>query len=172
MAKQPSQREKELDVRQSPIGFFLLGIDYLTAAEAITVRHIAVDDPFHLRFELPIRHMYAHAWELCLKACLFQQGFLPSTLKHNVGHSLTAAWDKVDKQRFAIFDLQPRTRLIAERLDRYHPTKMYAYPITGSRTDWGLPYLRSSSRRFKIQLSDVQQHFGDNLHALDKQDPS
>jgi hypothetical protein len=160
----PSRADRALDVRQSPIGFYNMGLSYLDAADHLTNRQLDATDGFHLPFEGPIRHLYSHSWELFLKACLFEQGELPSDLKYEPGHRLVNAWDQVDKDRFAVFKLSPRTRDFLARLDAYHPTKFYAYPITGFRQDFSLTYIRAASQRFRLTRKRAGQLFGSFIH--------
>jgi len=150
---------RETDARQSPVGFYNLGLDYLAAADAIAGKHLDREDPFKLAFESPIRHLYAHAWELFLKACIFQQGMRPSQIKRTIGHSLTKAWEAVDKERFEVLDLHPGTRLLMEGLDQFHPSRMDAYPVTGYRRQFTLTYLRAASQRFRISRAEIARLF-------------
>ena len=149
------------DMRQSPIGFFNLGVSYLDAADALTRKQFDKADTFQLFFDSPIRHLYAHAWELFLKACIFRQGMKPSEMKRKIGHSLTKAWDEVDKSRFALLDLHPQTRTVPEVLDQFHmPPRMYAYPITGSRREFTITFVRAASQRFRISRRQTLELFG------------
>lgn len=150
---------KEQDARQTPVGFYILGLAYLNAADELTSRFLDASDPFKLTSESPIRHLYAHAWELFLKACVFKQGARPSEFKKALGHSLTSAWDAVDKLRFSRLDLHTDTRLLMEGLDQFHPTRMYAYPVTGFRREFSLPYVRDATQRFRIPRPEVVRLF-------------
>lgn len=147
------------DARQSPIGFFLLAESYLDAADALFVAMNTGEARLKLAFEHPVRHLYAHAWELALKACLARQGMKASEMKKKLGHRLTAAWDRVDKAHFAALDLNPRTRIVPEVLDQFHPTKFYAYPVTGLRREFSLSYLRAATQRFRLPRAEIQRLF-------------
>ena len=147
------------DFRQTPIGFYNLGLAYLEAADALAEKELSKDDRFSLAFDHPIRHLYAHAWELFQKACLAAQGMKPSKMRNRFGHSLAKAWDAIDKERFEILDLHPGTRLFAENLDGFHPTKKYAYPEVGYRQDYTLSYLRAAFERFKINRAEILRLF-------------
>lgn len=149
-----------MDARQSPIGFFNLGLSYLDAADILSQRHLDSGDSFRLRFEHPLRHLYAHAWELFLKACLFQQGWTPAQMKRKIGHNLSKAWDEIERGRFAELDLHSDTRIVPEMLDQFHPTKQYAYPETGSRREFSIPYIRAASQRFRLSREEVRRLFG------------
>ena len=159
-------RDQALDIRQSPIGFYNLGLSYLAAADALTEKQSDKADSFRLAFDSPIQHLYAHGWELCLKACIFQQGTLPSDMKRSLGHSLATAWDRVDKVKFADLDLNPRTCQIVELLDELHPTKLFAYPVRGARQEWSIIFMRENSRRFRLPRTKILELFGDNIHCL------
>lgn len=151
MSERTRQNDAKIDMRQSPMGFFNLGISYLEAADALAERHLDKLDRFKLTFDSPIRHLYAHAWELVLKACLFRQGMKPSEMKRTIGHSLTKAWDAIERPRFAPLNLNAKTRIVPEILDQFHMSpRMYAYPITGIRREFTIPYVRDASQRFKI----------------------
>jgi hypothetical protein len=143
-----------------------MGVAYVSAGDELARRHFDVEEPFRLQFEGPMRHLYAHGWELCLKACLFQQGTLPSELKYDPGHRLVSAWDAVDKERFAALNLTPATRHFTALLDRYHPTKYYAYPIGGARSDFTVAYVRAASQRFHIAREIISQMFGAHIREL------
>lgn len=162
----PRQADRDLDIRQSPIGFYNLGLSYLQAADEVVRSHLDDESLFALSFEHPIRHLYAHGWELCLKACLYQQGNRPSEIKTWIGHRLTMAWDAVDKERFAELRLTPDTRHFVELLDDFHPTKFYAYPITGVRREHTLTYVRAASKRFYLARPAISKLFGTSLHDL------
>ena len=146
--------------RQSPIGYFTMALAYLDAADELTRRQVDRDDPFRLAFESPIRHLYAHTWELALKSCLFRQGMKPAEMKTKVSHNLTKAWDRVDRTRFAPLRLADHVRIMPEALDRYHPTKLYAYPVTGFRREFSLGYIRDAAQRFRISTGLILDLFG------------
>jgi hypothetical protein len=168
MSKKPNERDKALDIRQSPIGFFNLGLSFLAAADALTEKADNKNDSFRLSFDSPIQHLYAHGWELCLKACIFQQGELPSQMKNKIGHNLTEAWDQIDKVKFSVLKLTPESRQIVELLDTLHSTRLFAYPITGIRQQWSVTFMHSSSKRFRISRKQIIQLFADNKHCLDQ----
>lgn len=151
-------------VRQSPIGFYLLGCAYIDAADKLVSEISDQAQAFRLAFDSPVRHLYAHGWELCLKACLFEQGIPPSVLKsRKFGHSLIALWRVVDRDRFAVLNLHARLEHVLHRLDRFHPTKLYAYPLTGYRNDFSLTYIREISQRFRLSRPMISRHF--SAHA-------
>lgn len=156
----PKPKNDPNDIRQSPIGFFNLGLSYLDAADVLARKQLDENDRFQLAFDSPIRHLYAHAWELILKACVFTQGMKPSEMKRKIGHSLSKAWDLVDKTKFAVLDLNAKTRIVPEVLDQFHmPPRMYAYPITGSRREFSIAYIRAASDRFKISRAEILELF-------------
>jgi hypothetical protein len=140
--------------RRSPMAFFNVGLSYLEAADELAHRQLDRSVPFKLRFELPILHLYAHAWELVQKACLRQQGVSADELKLKIRHNLTKGWDLIDKDRFAALRLTPDTRPVVEVLDWYHPTKLFAYPYTGARREIDLGKLTDVSKRLHLPLAD------------------
>ena len=66
----------------SPLGWHLLGKANLKAAEHLVASGV------RLRFEDPIRSLFAHAWELNLKACLRRQGLPAEAVRIEFGHDL------------------------------------------------------------------------------------
>lgn len=148
-----------LDARQSPLGFFNLALSYLDAADHLAASHLDPQSGFRLPFEHPLRHLYSHAWELALKACLFQQGWTPSEMRKCFGHHLSAIWDKVDRDAFVELKLTDQTRIVPEVLDQFHPTKQYAYPETGSRREFSIVYVRSASQRFRLPRVVIRRLF-------------
>lgn len=145
--------------RQTPQGLFNLALSYLDAADELTRRLVDRHNPLKLSFESPVRHLYAHTWELALKACLFRQGLTPVQLKR-IGHNLTKAWDLVDHRRFAALRLTPRVRIMPEVLDQFHPTRIYAYPVSGYRQEFTLVYIRDASQRFRLTRTEIIDLFG------------
>lgn len=151
--------QMRVDERQTPLGYFNMALSYLDAADELTRRLVDKSDPFRLAFESPIRHLYAHAWELALKACLIRQGMKPDDVKKTFGHKLVPAWEAVDRKRFATLDLHDGTRIVPEVLDQFHPTKLYAYPVTGFRREFSLTYIRGASQRFRIDRPTILELF-------------
>jgi hypothetical protein len=140
--------------RQSPMAFCNVGLAYVEAADELASRQLDRKVPFNLSYDLPILHLYAHGWELVQKACLREQGMSAEELRLKVRHNLTKGWDLIDKDRFAALRLTPDTRLIVEVLDWYHPTKLFAYPYTGSRRQIELAKLTKVSKRLHLSRAD------------------
>ncbi len=145
--------EDEIE-RQSPMAFCNVGLSYLEGAEDLASRHLDPRIRFKLSHDLPIFHLYAHGWELVLKACLREQGMSAAELRSKIRHNLTKAWDSVDKERFAALRLTPETRAVIQVLDWYHPTKLFAYPYTGNRREIELDELTAVSRRLHLSRPD------------------
>lgn len=159
-----AQLEAEWEARQSPVGFFTLALSYLDAANELTSRIHAPADAghLHLTFDSPVRHLYAHSWELALKACLFAQGVRPSKLKKDYGHNVLRAWKAVDKARFGRLDLSSETEAVAAHLSYYHSEKLFAYPLTGLREYLPLRFLEAQSERFRIGRMEIIGLFTSN----------
>ena len=159
-----AQLEAEWEARQSPIGFFNLAISYLDAADELTNRiHDTVSEGhLHLNFDSPVRHLYAHGWELALKACLFAQGVRPAKLKKDYGHKILRTWKAVDKDRFSRLDLSDDTEAVAAHLSYYHAEKLFAYPLTGLREYLPLAFLKAQSERFRIDRAEIFELFKPN----------
>lgn len=159
-----AQLEAEWEARQSPVGFFNLALSYLDAANELTNRIQAPTDGehLHLTFDSPVRHLYAHSWELALKACLFAQGVRPSRLKKDFGHNVLRAWRAVDKARFSQLDLSSETEAVAAHLSYYHSGKLFAYPLTGLREYLPLGFLGNQSERFRIGRMEIIDLFTSN----------
>lgn len=143
-----AQMIAEWEARQNPVGFYNLALSHLDAADDLTNRILAGE--LKLMFDSPVRHFYAHAWELALKAGLFTQGVRPHKLRKDFGHDVLRAWKHVDKERFACLTLTPKTEEIASHLGFYHAEKMFAYPIAGVREYLPLNFLKTESQRFRI----------------------
>lgn len=158
----------EWEARQSPVGFYNMALSYLEAADVLTERiHApAKEDRPNLVFDSPVRHLYAHTWELALKACLFAQGVRPIKLKKDYVHNILRAWRHVEKERFGRLNLSPETEAIADHLGYYHAEKMFAYPVTGIREYLPLNYLKAESQRFRISGPEII-----GLFMADRVDP-
>lgn len=135
--------------------FYAVGLSYLDAADHLTASLAGPPYKLRLAFDEPVRHLYAHAWEMFQKACLFQQGMTPIEIKQQFGHWLVKAWEKIDRSRFSDLQLDDASREYAEWLDHFHPTKEYAYPYTGYKVELSLEQLRDGLKRFRI-ARDVQ----------------
>lgn len=155
----------EWEARHSPIGFYNLALSYLETADDLVGRiHAPIkEQKLQLAFDCPIRHLYAHTWELALKACLFAQGIRPYKLKNDFGHRLLKAWKSVDKDRFAILRFTPETECIASHLGFYHSEKMFAYPTNGVRPYLPLKQIKAESQRFRIERSEVNDLFAKSM---------
>ena len=150
-------RLAEWEARQSPIGFYNLALSYLEAADDLTSR--IHDKKLQLTFDSPVRHFYAQTWELALKACLYAQGVRPHKLKRDFGHNLLRAWKAVDKERFARLNLTAETEQIANHLSLHHTEKMFAYPLTGTRSYLPLKHIMAESQRFRMERIDIMSLF-------------
>ena len=129
------------------MGWYNLSMANLQAADELTAAGI------RFSFQEPIRALYAHAWELALKACLRKQGYAPSRIRKEFGHRLDRVWREVDKQRF--YQLQLHDELIGfiNHLTFYNSNRLYAYPLAGMRRELDLDYLRATSSRLRIPRS-------------------
>lgn len=166
-AKQETKAEKnaKADARQTPFGFFILGQSYLQSANLLAA---ALEDPaakFEPQYKHPIRHLYAHGWELCLKACLFEQGQKPSQFKGSVVHSLTKAWERIERDQFEPLNLTDDLARLLEVMEEYHPAKLYAYPESGGQVMPSFRYLREASERLLLPVAEVAPLFsGSRAH--------
>lgn len=164
-AERRAREDAEADAKQTPFGFFILGQSYLQSANVLVA---ALEDPalgFDPQYKHPIRHLYAHGWELCLKACLLEQGTKPSQLKMLVGHSLTTAWEAIDRPRFAAIQLAEDLQPILVAMELYHPSKLHAYPVSGWQQMPTFRYLREISERLLLPGSEVSKMFsGSRAH--------
>lgn len=151
----------EWEARQTPVGFYNLALSYLEAADELTTRIHNPTEKERLRliFDSPVRHLYAQAWELALKACLFAQGTRPRKLKNDFGHRIDKAWKHVDKKHFSVLDLTESTQGIADHLSLYHTDRMFAYPLVGVREYVPLNHIKAESQRFRIPRMDVIRLF-------------
>lgn len=138
----------------SPLGWHLVGVANLDAAEEL------VGQGVKLAFEDPIRSLFAHAWELNLKACLRRQGFDAEDVRKQFGHDLIALWDAVDRPKFPHLRLRDELRAFIERIGFYHRNRLYAYPIRGFRNEYSLAYVRDTSSRLRIPRSAALETFG------------
>ena len=86
--------------RDSPIGVFLHAQSYLRAADALA--HGVEEGKLQLRFDAPIRHLYAHALEVVLKAHLLARGVPAKELRRKHGHNLVALYDACCKRRLSL----------------------------------------------------------------------
>ncbi len=147
----------EWDARQSPVGFYNLSLSYLDIADDLTER--MHKNQLKLAFDAPVRHSYAHAWELALKACLFAQGFRPKELKTKFGHDVHKIWQSVDHNRFSQLRLTPETEQIAEHLGGFHLEKSFAYPVAGATNYLPLSIIKAESKRFRLQRIEIARLF-------------
>jgi hypothetical protein len=141
------------------VGTFNLALSYLDAADHLEQSLRKPSPSIHLAFEHPVRFLYAHTWELALKACLLRQGISQQDLKGQFGHKLTKIWDAIDRPRFPELRLDDRLRIIPEQLDRYHPSREYAYLVTGHKVDFTLSYVRTVSQRFRVPRATILDYF-------------
>jgi hypothetical protein len=110
----------------------LVGVANLDAAEELVAARVK------LRFEDPIRSLFAHAWELNLKACLRRQDLTAEDVRKQFGHDLLRLWDAIDRSRFPLLQLRDELRGFVEHLAFYHLNRLYAYPIRGVRNEHSL----------------------------------
>ena len=94
----------------SPLGWHLVGQANLDAAEELVASRVK------LRFEDPVRSLFAHAWELNLKACLRRQGMTAEEVRKKFGHDLLALWNAVERSRFPQLQLRNELKGFIERL--------------------------------------------------------
>lgn len=152
---------------QTPLLFYNVGLSYLDAADHLTTSLQGPPYRFRLPFDVPVRHLYAHALEMFQKACLFEQGVSPQEMKTRFSHRLVEAWDAIDGGRFRELRLDDESRAIAEWLDNFHPTKEYAYPYTGYKRELSLEQLRDGLSRFRISRAVIHRLFSRSHQALE-----
>jgi len=138
----------------TPLGWHLVGKANLDAAEELVASGVK------LNFEDPIRSLFAHAWELNLKACLRRQGLSAEEVRKAFGHDLLALWDAVDRPQFPLLELRDELRGFVERVAFYHRNRLYAYPLRGRRNEHSLTYLRATSSRLRLSRFGAVQTFG------------
>jgi hypothetical protein len=138
----------------TPLGWHLVGLANLDAAEKL------MEPSVKLAFEDPIRSLFAHAWELNLKACLRRQGLSAEEVRKQFGHDLTKLWDAIDRSLFPRLQLRDDLRPFVEHIGFYHRNRLCAYPIRGYRNQHTLTYVRSASARFRIPRADAVESFG------------
>lgn len=138
----------------SPLGWNLVGLSNLDAAEELVAAGVK------LRFEDPIRSLFAHAWELNLKACLRRQGREAEELRKQYGHDLLMLWDAIERDRFPLLRLRDELRGFVEHLAFYHRNRLYAYSIRGFRNEHTLTYVRATSARFRLSPKAAIETFG------------
>jgi hypothetical protein len=138
----------------SPIGWHLVGKANLDAAEELVASGVK------LRFEDPIRSLFAHAWELNLKACLRRQGMSAEEVRKQFGHVLLGLWDAIDRSQFPLLQLRDELRGFVEHIAFYHRNRLYAYPIRGFRNEHTLTYVRATSARLRLSNSAAITTFG------------
>ena len=146
---------KELSERSlGALGWFNLAMSNLAAADFLESEK-AKELPFHD----PIRGLYAHAWELVLKACLRSQGLGVDEIRSKFGHDLRAIWDAVDRPRFPLLQLRDELDTFIDHLGFYHQNRLYAYPLAGSKRELELSFLRATSSRLRMSRSDAASIF-------------
>ena len=126
------------------MGWYNLAFANLEAADHL------IASKAKLSFDEPIRALYAHAWELALKACLRKQGFAPSQIRKKFGHRLDIIWSVVDRDRFYQLRLHDELDGFINHLTFYHSNRLYSYPLAGIRRELGLDYLRATSSRLRV----------------------
>lgn len=138
----------------SPLGWHLVGTANLDAAEHL------VADAVKLAFDDPIRSLFAHAWELNLKACLRKQGMTAESVRKDFGHDLLKIWDAVERNRFPLLSLRDELRPYIEHTAHYHRNRLYNYPIRGFRNEYSLAYVRATSSRLRLTRKASVETFG------------
>lgn len=138
----------------SPLGWHLVGVANLDAAEELVASGV------RLRFEDPIRSLFAHAWELNLKACLRRQGMTTENVRKNFGHDLLKIWDAIDRGQFPYLQLRDELRFFVEHIAYYHRNRLYAYPVRGFKNEHTLTYVRATSSRLRLPRAAAFMTFG------------
>lgn len=138
----------------SSLGWHLVGVANLDAAEELVAARVK------LRFEDPIRSLFAHAWELNLKACLRRQDLTAEDVRTQFGHDLLKLWDAIDRSRFPLLQLHDELRGFVEHLAFYHRNRLYAYSNRGGRNEHSLNYVRATSARFRLAPAATIETFG------------
>ena len=131
------------------IGWYNLAIANLNAADQLTAMNAKSS------FDEPIRSLYAHAWELALKACLRKQGYTPSQIRKSFGHRLDKIWVAVDRERFDQLQLRDELISFINHLTFYNANRLYAYPLTGMRRELELSFVRATSSRLRISRASA-----------------
>jgi len=134
----------------SPLGYYNVGQSYLDAAELVRERR--------LPFEGPARAMYAHAWELTLKACLRVQGQSVSHIHNVIRHDLVKAYDAIDLDRFSDLKLIV-ARFLVEQLNDFHLERINFYPKAGSFNVLNLDDVGDWSRRLRLERNIASKLF-------------
>ena len=141
------ERVKDNEVDQwslGAMGWYNLALANLEAADYLAVSNTK------LLFDEPIRSLYAHAWELALKACLRKQGYTPSQIRKKFGHRLDEIWQAVDRERYSQLQLRDELSGFINHLTFYNANRLYAYPLTGMRRELELSFLRATSSRLRV----------------------
>lgn len=126
------------------MGWYNLALANLDAADHLIASNAK------LLFDEPIRALYAHSWELALKACLRKQGFAPSQIRKRFGHRLDNIWNVVDRDRFYQLQLRDELDGFINHLTFYNSNRLYAYPLAGMRRELDIDYLRATSSRLRV----------------------
>ena len=147
-------RAHVIERTMSPLGWHNVGVAYLDAAEELVASKIRPN------FEAPIRSLFAHAWELSLKACLRRQGMDAENVRKQFGHDLIKLWDAVDRPRFGHLSLRDELRFFIESLAFQHRNRLYAYPIRGFKQEHSLDYVRATSSRLRLPRVLALETFG------------
>lgn len=158
-AERKAREDSKSDAKQSPLGFFTLGQSYIQSANVLAV---ALEDPandFKPSYHHPVRHLYAHGWELCLKACLLEQGWQPSRVRDKFGHKLCEVWKYVERDRFPSLRLTDDLERVLRAMDQCHPSKLYAYPVADWQIFVTFRYLKEVSERLLISMPEVKLTF-------------
>lgn len=138
----------------SPLGWHLVAVANLDAAEHLVAENVK------LRFEDPVRSLFAHAWELTLKACLRRQGCDAEQIRKDYGHDLPRLWDAISRNEFPALALVDGLQPFIERIGYYHRNRLYAYPLRGFRNDFSLTYIRATSSRLRLAPRVAIETFG------------
>ncbi len=138
----------------TPLEWHRVGKAYLDAAEELVASRIELD------FEEPIRALFAHAWEMNLKACLRCQGMTVIVVRRKFGHDLMALWNATDRAKFPLLDLRDELGSFINRLSVSHSKRLYSYPRQEFKNEHGLSYLRAASSRLRLTRSEAVKTFG------------
>jgi hypothetical protein len=125
----------------SPLGYYNTSISFLDAGDLVSERSVS--------FDAPARALYAHAWELTLKACLRVQGQSIEEIRRKIGHDLVKAYDDVDVERFTELNLW-EARFLMEQLNDFHLERLNFYPKAGAFNVLHLADVRDWSRRLRL----------------------
>lgn len=144
----------------TPIGMYNFGLAYLHCADRLIIDSDRKNsDRLHISFDHPIRHLYAHALEIFLKACLVKQGKSQNYVRNKIRHNLKKAYDSLDPIWHVTFDQDLQFRSMVEIIGNMHSERLYSYLENGSFLEIERSYLYRLFRRFDLSRADILRLF-------------